>query len=549
MVAPRRLRHRERQAILLAIVTGAVTGLVVAGFDRLVRGQLFDRLLDAPLWLQAVGPALGLAVAAVLLRWPGRGASPATADEYIRSFHDPERGMALEPVPARVAASAATLGSGAAMGFEGPSIYIGAAVGSWLQHRFSRFFARIDNKVLLVCGAAAGVAAIFKAPATGVVFALEVPYRQDLARRMLLPAMFASAASYVVFVAINGTAPLFPISGAPPFDLRDLGGAALLGLLCGAGARLFTGALRVAKETATRFPAAIRLLVVGISLAGLFAAGRGLTGRSLLIGSGYEAIDWALEPSHAVATIVGVFALRAAATTLAVAGGGVGGLFVPLVTQGALLGAAVGAAVGASDTTLFPLLGVAAFLGAGYRVPLAAVVFVAESTGRPGFVVPGLIAAASSQLLVGSGSASTYQQDTRTGLLERRLGLPISAALRTDAPTVPPDATVTELFAHHVLELRQRIVPVVDGATYCGMVMLDDVASLPREAWATTPVATVMRIDWPTGDLEWTLATAVAAMEEADTDRLPIVDGSAFVGMVTTGAILKLDAILDTDLE
>ena len=231
-----------------------------------------------------------------------------------------------------------------------------------------------------------------------------------------------------------------------------------------------------------------------------------------------------------------------------VAGGGVGGLFVPLVTQGALLGATVGAAVGASDTTLFPLLGVAAFLGAGYRVPLAAVVFVAESTGRPGFVVPGLIAAASSQLLIGRASASSYQQDTRTGLLERRLGLPVASALRTDAATVPPDATVTELFDHHIIELRLRIIPVVDGADYCGMVSLDDVANLPREEWSSTLVSKVMRADWPAADVGWTLAKAVAAMEAGDIDRLPVLDAGAFVGMVTTGEILKLDAILDTDL-
>jgi CBS domain-containing protein len=218
------------------------------------------------------------------------------------------------------------------------------------------------------------------------------------------------------------------------------------------------------------------------------------------------------------------------------------------VTQGALLGAATGAVVGASDTTLFPLLGVAAFLGAGYRVPLAAVVFVAESTGRPGFVVPGLIAAASSQLLVGKASASIYQQDTRTGLLERRLALPVSSALRTDAATVPPDASVLELFDHHVTELRLRMVPVVDGAVYCGMAVLDDVARLPRDVWGHTTVASIMRTDWPTGDVGWTLARAVAAMEGADTDRLPILDRAAFVGMVTTGEILKLDAILDTEL-
>jgi CIC family chloride channel protein len=84
-----------------------------------------------------------------------------------------------------------------------------------------------------------------------------------------------------------------------------------------------------------------------------------------------------------------------------------------LVVQGALLGSALRVAIGTSQTTLFPLLGVAAFLGAGYRVPLAAVVFVAETTGRPGFVVPALIAAATSQLLIGDASVSDYQREMR----------------------------------------------------------------------------------------------------------------------------------------
>jgi CIC family chloride channel protein len=542
----RAIGHRARQVGLLAVLTGALTGLGVAGFDRLVNDGIFEHVLRGPLWLQAVGPVLGLTVAALSLRWLAGSASPATADEYIRDFHDPEQRLDPRPAPGRLLASAATLGGGAAMGFEGPSIYLGAVIGSWLQHRFSRFFARTDTKVLLVCGAAAGVAAIFKAPATGVVFALEVPYRQDLARRMLLPAMFSAAASYVVFVAINGVTPMFPIGGAPPFDLRDLGGAALLGLGAGALARLFTAGLRAAKLAAVTYRPLVRLPVAGVTLVGTFAVGRIVTGESLTLGSGYQAITWALEPGHAIGAIIAIFVLRAAATTIALGAGGVGGLFIPLVVQGALLGSAVGTAVGASDTSLFPVLGVAAFLGAGYRVPLAAIVFVAESTGRPGFVVPGLIAAASSQLLMGSASASAYQQDTRTGLLERRLRLPVAKALRTDAATVPSDATVTELFDHHIGELRLRTVPVVDGPTFLGMVVLADVARLPREEWDSTPAAAILRDDWPVGDVTWTLAQAVAAMEAADVDRLPILDNGAFVGVVTTGEILKLDAILET---
>ena len=87
-----------------------------------------------------------------------------------------------------------------------------------------------------------------------------------------------------------------------------------------------------------------------------------------------------------------------------------GGLFIPLVVAGALLGRMAVDVVGGGNTTLFVVIGVAAFLGAGYRVPLAAVMFVAETTGRPGFVVPGLLAAVAATLVMGRASVTTYQR-------------------------------------------------------------------------------------------------------------------------------------------
>jgi CIC family chloride channel protein len=86
------------------------------------------------------------------------------------------------------------------------------------------------------------------------------------------------------------------------------------------------------------------------------------------------------------------------------------GLFVPLVVAGALMGSFAGRAIGVANPTLFLVIGVAAALGAGYRVPLAAVMFVAEATGRPGFVVPGLLAAVGADLMMGSSAVTTYQQ-------------------------------------------------------------------------------------------------------------------------------------------
>ena len=540
------LGRRTRQVVLFAAVTGAVTGLGVAGFESITRAGLFDHLTDAPLWVQIVAPLVGLSMAALALRFLARGATPATADEYIKNFH--ETGVRLDPrpVPGRLLASIATLGLGGAMGYEGPSIYLGATVGSVLQRRFSRHFSRDDAKVLLVAGAAAGVAAIFKAPATGLVFALEVPYQEDFARRMIVPAGIASAVSYVVFVAIAGTTPLFAVTGSPPFDLRDLGGAALLGVLCGIGARLFALALVRAKRLAAGVHPAVRAVSAGSVLVALALIAKAAFGSPLTLGAGYDNLAWAFDPRRAVGLVLLLFVLRAVATVATVSGGGVGGLFIPLVIEGALLGRAVGGLfrTAATGSNFFPLIGVSAFLGAGYRVPLAGVVFAAEATGRPGFIVPGLIAAMVAQLFMGRASASPYQVAARAGHLERRFALPLTAALRTDVATMPPDTTLTEFFWQHLIGNREKAVAVVDGARYFGIMRIEELQAVPKERWDTERVLDHLRADFPVVKPDVLVRDALTLMEEADVDLVPVLDGDDFVGIVTTTEILKLDEIL-----
>lgn len=168
--------------------------------------------------------------------------------------------------------------------------------------------------------------------------------------------------------------------------------------------------LRAAKRLNDTVPAWIRVPASGITLAVIFVAARLLAGANLTTGPGYDTIRWALDPGHDVWLVAAILALRCIATSTAVAGGGVGGLFIPLVVAGALAGRIVGGTINALDTSLFTVIGVAAFLGAGYRVPLAAVVFVAEATGRPGFIVPGLLAAVVAELMMGHGSVTTYQR-------------------------------------------------------------------------------------------------------------------------------------------
>jgi CIC family chloride channel protein len=406
----RALVGHATHVVLAAAVVGAVTGLAVALFERVTVDVVLDGVLDLPLWALALAPGAGLALTAVALRAVGGGVSPATSDEYLRAFHEPGYELGLRPLAGRLVAALATLGLGGAMGLEGPSLYLGATTGQQTQHRLRRLFRGAQGNVLLVAGAAAGVAAIFKAPATGAVFALESPYRDDLARRMLLPALVAAACGYLTFVAVNGTARLFPVAGDPAFDFRDLVGAVALGAGAGLGARLFAWALRRAKDWSPAGGVLARIVVAGVVLAGLFAVVQWAAGESLTIGPGYDVIDWALDPSHATWLVVLVLVARCFATVATVGGGGTGGLFIPLVVAGALSGRAAFGVLHPHDPGLFVVIGVASFLGAGYRVPLAAVIFVAETTGRPGFVVPGLLAAVAAELVMGRSSVTTFQR-------------------------------------------------------------------------------------------------------------------------------------------
>ena len=539
------VRRRSQEVLLLAGAVGAAVGLVVAAFEWITAEVLLDQVLRLPLWAAAGAPLVGLLAAAGALRWGAHRASPATADEYIRNFHDPTRHLDPRPVAGRMVAAVASLGLGGALGYEGPALYAGAAVGAAVQRRLKRHFTADQIKVLLVAGAAAGVAAIFKAPVTGLVFALEVPYQEDLARRTLLPAAMAAATSYVTFVAFTGTSPLLPVAGQPPFNLVDLGGAAAVGVAAGFFARLFIVVINAAKRVALMDRPGLRAVGAGVVLGGLFLVGHGLAGTNFTLGPGYDALRWALEPDRSVLLILALATMRVAATATTIAGGGVGGLFIPLVIQGALVGRVASEMFDPSNPTLFPVVGIVAFLGAGYRVPLAAVVFVAEFTGRPGFIVPGLIAAVVAQLVMGRASVSAYQVAGRVGHLEHRLRLPLAAVVDAEVRTVPSDATAEELFWQHLVGMRRRSVAVVDGTTYRGLASAEELAELPHEQWATTTVGAIMRTDLPVASNRWLLEDAIRAMEAADIDQIAVCDDERFVGTITSTDLVQLGELLE----
>lgn len=393
----------------VAGLLGVAVGGGVFVFERVVT-FLLDEASSAPTAVMVAAPALGLVLAAAVIRLGPAPRGRATADEYLHAVHDSGHRIPPRQVATRLLAAVATLGFGGSLGLEGPAVLLGAGGADATSDRLGRRL-RVDHQSLLIAGAAAAVAAVFKAPATGAVFAMEVPYRDDVARHRLLPALVGAAAGYLCLVTLDGPSRLFPVVDDARFDLVDLGGALVLGIAAGVAARGVAASIRWAKHRAasTRWHVRVPLAAAVLALAAW--AAWALTGRPLGIGPGYRVIDWLDDPRLGVGLLLAVLMLRFASVVATTGGGGVGGFFVPLVVLGAILGRVASAVTGTSASGLFPILGVAALLGAGYGVPLAAVMFVAETSGRPTYVVPALLAAVAADLAAGGAVVTDYQRE------------------------------------------------------------------------------------------------------------------------------------------
>jgi chloride channel protein, CIC family len=526
--------------LLLAVLIGVVTGLLVAGFEQTVH-PAYEWVAEQPLWSIALITAGGFVVVNLIAARSG-GGDTATTDAYVRAYHQRGGRMALADGIRKVVMSAISLGTGGALGYEGPSMLIGGTVGSSVDARFAGRFRRDDAKVLMVAGAAAGVAAIFKAPLTGVVFALEVPYRSDLARRALASALAAAGSAYVTYVAIVGTEPILATGGAAPFDLRDLGGGLLLGLACGVLARL--GAWAIGRAKHLPLSRVARTAMGAVGMVALLLLSDVWFSAPVSIGPGYAAIDYATAMDRTALVLVALFAVRAAATWLSVGAGGVGGLFIPLVTQGAILGALVQHMTPAANATLFPTIGVAAFLGAGYRTPLAGVAFVAEATGQPGFLVPALLAAVAAQLAMGHCSFSAYQRGERAPDVEPLTSLTVGDIMSANPDTVDAHRHLDDV-ATTMMGANRRWAPVVDDGRYVGLVAVTDIAATPVAEWATTEVATIVRTDIVPAAPDDAVSDVATRLRHDDGGAVAVTADGRVIGVVTRRDLENVEVLLD----
>lgn len=539
---------RMKKWFLVAVLVGGLVGLFITLLDMAVLGvweQVSSRFSPVSVVLF---PTIGLALSGILLQFFTVNPGIHGTEEVIEAFHERGGVFRFRSFPGKVLAAIATLGFGGSAGLEGPSIYAGGAIGSFMLRKMRRWgFTDEDVRTLMVAGAAAGVSAIFKAPLTGIIFALEVPYRDDLTREALIPALVSAVTSYLVLVQFLGIEPLFRVSERFAMTGRDLFYAVLLGLVVGVAARSFVSVFhriaRLARESS--LPLWIRTTMGGFAC-GLFGlASMQVFGSPIVLGTGYETVGGLMTGAFSQTEALQLLVLKGGAITATLASGAAGGIFIPMIVLGADLGVIVRGFLPGAAGPMFPVVGMAAFLAAGYNTPIAATVFIAETTGGAGYLIPGLVGAAVAFSIAGRISISDQQRWRRENRVDRLMRLRVSDIMTSQVDVVRSSESVETFVTHHMVSIGHKSLPVVnDAGELVGMMSLAEISDVARERWGDLSVGDVMISPPLTVTSDMHVGDLAGLMGETDIDRMPVMDPldrNRMVGIVSSTDVLALD--------
>jgi H+/Cl- antiporter ClcA len=488
----RRLLLLSGVAAVLGLAGGAAAWVLLHLIGLVTNLALFHRFgwnvpsfahLPRTPWLVVAAAAGGLLVALLAIYAPvirGHGI-PETMEAVLtkRSRIAPRTAIA-KPLSAAIA-----IGTGGPFGAEGPIIVTGGALGSLIGQVLPVTAA--ERKILLACGAAAGMSATFGAPLASVVLAVELLVF-EFSTRAFVPLVVASSVAAGMHAALFGTGPLFHV---PTHDYAGLGALplyVLLGLLCGLLAVVVSKGLFLVEEGFRRSPVPEFwhpvIGGVGFALVGLVVP------RAL--GVGYDAIGDVLAGRLATATVAALLVAKLVAWWVALGSGTSGGTLAPLLLIGGSFGALYGNLVHLSPGAV-AVVAMAAVFGSATRATFASIVFVFELTRDYQVILPLMLASVVADLV----ASRLMRESLMTEKLARR-GLRVSGE-------------------YHVDPLRVRRVRDV-----------------------MTPLSTPLDDDPPLSVApEALLVEALQLMLDAEEDGLAVVDDEGVVGLITRTDILR----------
>jgi CIC family chloride channel protein len=543
---------------LIGILIGIVSGLGAILFDFLLRTgtRFFMRdligfvlppsatwrlFLGVPLsrWVMIGVPALGGLISGLIVFTFAPEAEGHGTDAMIDSFHR-KKGIIRRRVPiVKTIASAITIGSGGSAGKEGPIAQIGAGFGSFLASVLK--MSEKERRIMLLAGAAGGLGAIFKAPLGSALFVTEVLYsREAFEFEAIIPCILSSIVGFMIFTYYEGNDTIFHIPRlalATPAQLPFYGA---LGVLCTVVGLLY---IRVFYGMRDRFfkrinlPSHVKPAIGGLLL-GLLAIF-----LPQVLGGGYPLIQSAIDGQLAVPLMAALVFAKIFATSFTISSGGSGGVFAPSLFIGAMLGGAFGGICHTffphivTEPSAFVLVGIGGFFAGVAKVPIAALIMVAEMTGGYSLIVPMMIVSSLSYLLLGRVSLYEKQVPTRVDSpahigdfavdVMEHLRVRDAVSQGREAQTIPEN-TPFEQILQLMLGSSQQDFPVVDKEeNLTGIMSMTDLrqAMADKELHHLLLAKDIAMGGVMTVTMDDTLNEALRLMAVLDVRELPVVNG------------------------
>ncbi len=517
-------------------------------------------------WLLLVAPTVGGLLSGLIVFSLAPEAEGHGTDAAIAAYHH-HQGRIRPRVPViKIIASALTIGSGGSGGREGPIAQIGAGFGSFLGGLLRMRPA--ERRVLMAAGMGAGVAAIFRAPLAGALFAAEVLYRSpDFESEVIIPAALASIIAYCTFGLAFGFAPLFDLKEVKALltfnDPRHLVSYVLLALFMVVLAMLYTRSFYWITYLFRKMPlrphfrpavGAFLSGVVGLILFFALSDERALA----VLSFGYGSLQIALtnladEKNLFFALVLLAIAVGKILTTgLTIGSGGSGGVFGPSMVIGGCGGGALGILLYrflpptlVPHPAAFVMVGMAGFFAAAAKTPFSTLVIVSEMTGNYDLLLPTLWVCAITFLLSDEQSIYSSQIESRSRspahqgdyVREVLAGMQVRQFLTLEEkiPTVRPEERLADV-VRRLSGTSFTTLPVTDDkGDLLGVVTLEEVhlAAVSPNLRSLVLDADLMRTDVTPLHPEDRIDRALELFVESDLLALPVVrDGRHVIGIV-----------------
>lgn len=564
-----RLRHLSDKnfMLILSIIVGLAVGLAAVIIKNCVHYiKIFADFIanTYTIYLYILFPSIGIFATIIFVKFINRKKVEHGIPSVLYSISKNNGIIHRHNLFSSIITSALTVGFGGSVGLEGPTVATGAAIGSNIGRVLKLNYRQII--LLLGCACAGAMAAIFKAPITAVVFALEV-IMLDLTMASIVPLLLSSSTAALTSFFFMGQNVLYSVEKTDPLVLKHMPYFILLGIITGLISVYFTRTYKRITRSFEKIKRNYTKWIIGSITLGIL-----ILLLPSLYGEGYEVINKCLNADDSylfngsfyesisdnftviVFLFFGIILFKGIAASITFSSGGVGGIFAPTLFLGAntgLLFAKIANQIGINiSQTNFALVGMAGMISGVIHAPLTSVFLIAEITNGYSLILPLMVTAAISYAtiklfepnsvytfqLAERGELMTHDKDKRVLMLMK-----IDKLIEKDFITIHPDNTLGDL-VKVVARSKRNVFPVIDKENnMVGVLTLNDIRNImfETEQYDTIYVRNIMYFPEHYVSYFNTIEEIAEIIESSGRYNVPVLKNGKYMGFLSRAKVFS----------